>query len=198
MRIRGKLYTALGVLVATAVSLSGTSTVHADEPGRVPVTRLTDTVANRLIREGTATGPTDPSTQVTVQVFLTGDAAGLAAYARAVSNPASPRYRHFLTPAQTRARFGPHTATDRRGHRMAARHRPVDRPHQSPPRRCRDACIWHHPQETVIGSRRRPRRRYASAVGRVRRSRSWDTIARRSPSATRHRDRSEVCEGLTN
>jgi subtilase family serine protease len=60
-----------------------------------------------VIREGTGTGPTDPSAQLTAQVFLRGDANGLADYARAVSDPADPRYGHFLTPAQTRARFGP-------------------------------------------------------------------------------------------
>jgi subtilase family serine protease len=40
-------------------------------------------------------------------VFLKGDVHGLADYARAVSDPADPRYDHFLTPDQTRGRFGP-------------------------------------------------------------------------------------------
>jgi subtilase family serine protease len=107
MRRKGKLYAALGVLVATAVSLPGAGVVRAVEPDRVPVVRLTETTTDRVMRNGTDTGPTDPSTQVTAQVFLAGDAAGLAAYARAVSDPADPSYRHFLTPEQTRDRFGP-------------------------------------------------------------------------------------------
>ncbi|RSM86377.1 hypothetical protein DMH04_14570 [Kibdelosporangium aridum] len=105
MRRKRLFPTASAVLVAATVGLSGTA--HADELDRVPVPRLTDTRADRVVREGTDTGPTDPSTQVSAQVFLTGDAAGLAAYARAVSDPADPRYRRFLTPDQTRTRFGP-------------------------------------------------------------------------------------------
>lgn len=45
-----------------------------------------------------------------VRVGLAGrDPAGLEAFARAVSTPGSPQYRHYLTPAQVQARFG---ATD--------------------------------------------------------------------------------------
>ena len=41
------------------------------------------------------------------QVYLAGrDPSGLAAFAAAVSTPGNPLYRHFLTPAQARARFG--------------------------------------------------------------------------------------------
>ncbi|GAB3444256.1 S53 family peptidase [Actinophytocola sediminis] len=106
MRRKRHLYAVLGCLVAMVVSLPGASAALADQPDRVPVERLTDTMADRVVREGTHLGPTDPSTQLTAQVFLTGDANGLADYARAVSDPADPRYGEFLTPAQTRARFG--------------------------------------------------------------------------------------------
>ncbi|WP_235215512.1 S53 family peptidase [Phaeacidiphilus oryzae] len=45
---------------------------------------------------------------VTARVHLAErDPAGLAAFAKAVSDPASPQYRHYLTPAQVRQRFGP-------------------------------------------------------------------------------------------
>ena len=46
------------------------------------------------------------STRVQLSVFVGQDQAGLAAAATAVSDPASPSYRHYLSPAQVRARFG--------------------------------------------------------------------------------------------
>lgn len=44
-------------------------------------------------------------------VYLQGNAAALEAWAEAVSTPGSPEYRHFLTPQQLAARFGPSAAT---------------------------------------------------------------------------------------
>jgi hypothetical protein len=45
--------------------------------------------------------------QISTRVYLTGqDPAGLAAAARAASDPKSPDYQHYLTPAQIQARFG--------------------------------------------------------------------------------------------
>ncbi|MEW2347295.1 S53 family peptidase [Streptomyces sp. NPDC006684] len=45
--------------------------------------------------------------QLTVRVYLAGrDAAGLARYATQVSDPSSPAYGKYLTPKQTRERFG--------------------------------------------------------------------------------------------
>jgi subtilase family serine protease len=53
-------------------------------------------------------GPVAGGTPISVAVYLAGqDPAGLASYARAVSEPASPSYRHYLTPAQFELRFGP-------------------------------------------------------------------------------------------
>ncbi|RSM44931.1 serine protease [Amycolatopsis balhimycina DSM 5908] len=97
----------LGCLITTVVSLPGASAARADQPDRLPVEHPTDTVADQMVREGIRIGPTDPATQLTARVFLKGDANGLAGYARAISDPADPRYGHFLTPAQTRGRFGP-------------------------------------------------------------------------------------------
>lgn len=52
-------------------------------------------------------GQTAASAQVSVRVFLAGqDAAGLAAYAKAVSDPTSSTYRHYLSAADTAKRFG--------------------------------------------------------------------------------------------
>src|SRR5262245_46838012 len=49
---------------------------------------------------------------IVARVYLRGqNDAGLEAVARAVSDPASASYHHFLTPAAVRARFAPSTAT---------------------------------------------------------------------------------------
>ena len=49
----------------------------------------------------------DAQTTLSARVYLAGrDRDGLAAYARAVADPASPHYRHYLSPAAARARFG--------------------------------------------------------------------------------------------
>jgi subtilase family serine protease len=55
-------------------------------------------------------GP-DADPAIATRVYLAGrDPAGLAAFASAVSDPASPRYRKFLTPGQELQRFGPTSA----------------------------------------------------------------------------------------
>ncbi|MER5641242.1 S53 family peptidase [Kitasatospora sp. NPDC002227] len=52
-------------------------------------------------------GATAASTRVTARVYLAGqDAAGLTAYAQAVSDPSSPKYGHYLSPEQAQHRFG--------------------------------------------------------------------------------------------
>ena len=47
-----------------------------------------------------------PASRVIMSVFTGRDLAGLAAAARAVSDPASPRYQHYLSPAQVQAGYG--------------------------------------------------------------------------------------------
>ncbi|MHB8637200.1 MAG: protease pro-enzyme activation domain-containing protein [Fimbriimonadaceae bacterium] len=52
-------------------------------------------------------GPTNPSRLLHIAVSLPlGDPIGLEAYVDSVSDPASPEYRHFLTPEQIGSRFG--------------------------------------------------------------------------------------------
>lgn len=52
-------------------------------------------------------GATSDSSQVSARVYFAGrDAAGLAAYAKAVADPASASYGKYLTAEQTQARFG--------------------------------------------------------------------------------------------
>ncbi|WP_078901023.1 S53 family peptidase [Actinacidiphila yeochonensis] len=74
-----------------------------------------DTSAGRQLLSGTkpawATahadkGAASASGKVTARVYLAGDAQGLAAYAKAVSDPQSATYAHYLTAAQAQARFG--------------------------------------------------------------------------------------------
>jgi|GEM_PF-511694 len=52
-------------------------------------------------------GAVPAAQQISTRVYLAGqDPAGLAAAARAASDPNSPSYQHYLTPAQIQARFG--------------------------------------------------------------------------------------------
>ncbi|MEI5524494.1 S53 family peptidase [Streptomyces brasiliscabiei] len=95
---------AAGVLVLgiPAAHASTVSTVSAD-PGR-------DTLQGTRPAWATAqadAGATADSSKVSARVYLAGrDAARLAAYARAVSDPASKSYGKFLSAAGTQARFG--------------------------------------------------------------------------------------------
>ena len=55
--------------------------------------------------------PSVSSRAISLQVYLAGqDPAGLAAYAKAVSDPTGARYRDYLTAEQVQARFGPTAA----------------------------------------------------------------------------------------
>ena len=52
-------------------------------------------------------GPTPTDTQLSLLFGILSDSKGLDDYAMQVSDPASPLYRHYLTPAQIAAMFGP-------------------------------------------------------------------------------------------
>ncbi|QMU68169.1 protease pro-enzyme activation domain-containing protein [Streptacidiphilus sp. P02-A3a] len=86
----------------------GTGPARADgrsaaQPARVP---LPDTVPG-WTAQAADQGLAATSAAVTARVYLAGqDPAGLAALARAVSDPASPSYGRFLSPAETARRFG--------------------------------------------------------------------------------------------
>src|SRR6185437_7218569 len=61
--------------------------------------------------QATDLGATGAEQQLTTTIYLAGqDAADLAAYARAVSDPRSPMFHHYLSAAQARRRFGPDAA----------------------------------------------------------------------------------------
>ncbi|WP_435847163.1 S53 family peptidase [Streptomyces hygroscopicus] len=102
--------TALGLatvlpLAAGVLALGGPG-AQADSapPGRDTLSGTKPTWA----RAGSDRGATDDGDKVTARVYLAGrDAKGLAAYAKAVSDPASPDYGGYLSARQTQARFGP-------------------------------------------------------------------------------------------
>src|SRR6266704_6005406 len=91
-----------------AATGAGTATVARPAGPRVPIrgTRPGWAVASRRVAARAAvTG------SVRARVDLAGgDPAGLAAYATAVSDPRSGDYRHYLTAAQVRHRYGPTAA----------------------------------------------------------------------------------------
>jgi subtilase family serine protease len=90
-------------LVAGALAL-GTQSATADQSaGR----QLLNGTKPQWATAQADKGSTSDSSKVTVRVYLAGkDAQDLASYAQAVSDPNSAAYGHYLTPAQTQARYG--------------------------------------------------------------------------------------------
>jgi subtilase family serine protease len=90
-------------LVAGALAL-GAQSATADQPaGRQLLSGTKPAWATAHADKGAASA----DGKVTARVYLAGrDAQGLAAYAKAVSDPQSTAYGHYLTPAQAQARFG--------------------------------------------------------------------------------------------
>ncbi|WP_037801344.1 S53 family peptidase [Streptomyces sp. LaPpAH-108] len=90
-------------MIAGALALGIPAANAADGPAR-------DALAGTRPAWATAKadkGATADSAKVQTRVYLAGrDAAGLAAYAKAVSDPASPQYGKFLSAQQAASRFG--------------------------------------------------------------------------------------------
>ncbi|MFF4395970.1 protease pro-enzyme activation domain-containing protein [Streptomyces sp. NPDC001480] len=90
-------------MLAGALALGIPAAHAADNPGR-------DTLAGTKPAWATAKadkGSTSNSAQVNARVYFAGrDASGLAAYAKAVSDPSSPQYRKYLSAKQAQARYG--------------------------------------------------------------------------------------------
>ncbi|MGV9338096.1 S53 family peptidase [Streptomyces sp. NPDC003688] len=90
-------------MIAGALALGMPAAHAADGPAR-------DALAGTRPAWATAKadkGATADSARVQARVYLAGrDAAGLAAYARAVSDPASPQYGKYLGAKEAQARFG--------------------------------------------------------------------------------------------
>ena len=102
---------ALSVAAASSLLIGGMGTAAAIPAGH----GTRDVVASTAPIPGQNAGlRAMPLTgKVRVSVFVGRDQAGLAAAAAAVSDPASPRYARYLTPAQVRAVYGATTAQQR-------------------------------------------------------------------------------------
>ncbi|MBI1758857.1 MAG: S8/S53 family peptidase [Actinobacteria bacterium] len=107
MRLRHRA-TAVGATGAALAALvaAGVPAVAAT-PGRVGVANAQPSLAGAH-----AVGKADPGQRVQVNIYLRGrDAAQLAAQVRAVSDPSSSAYAHYLTPQAFRDRYAPTAAT---------------------------------------------------------------------------------------
>ncbi|MGW2953445.1 S53 family peptidase [Streptomyces eurythermus] len=90
-------------LIAGALALGIPAAHAADSPARDVLKGTKPLWATAKADKGA----TPDSARVKARVYLAGrDAAGLAAYARAVSDPASPLYGRYLSTKQAQARFG--------------------------------------------------------------------------------------------
>jgi subtilase family serine protease len=105
MMVRGAVAScgfAAVIAAAGVVTTASASSALVTLPGSAPAW-----AANAAVRHAS------PSGRVSVRVYLAprGGVARLKAAVTAVATPGSPTYRHFLTPAQYRARFGPSKAS---------------------------------------------------------------------------------------
>ncbi len=113
MHARRHLITATAA-AASVLLATGAASAATVRPGPGARAVLARTVLANTVLASTAPGPgpaaaltaMPPASRVRVSVFTGRDQAGLAAAARAISDQASPRYRHYLSPAQVRAGYG--------------------------------------------------------------------------------------------
>ncbi|MER6628972.1 S53 family peptidase [Streptomyces sp. NPDC000987] len=90
-------------MLAGALALGIPAAHAADHPGRDALTGTKPAWATATADKGA----TSDGAQVTARVYLAGrDASGLAAYAKAVSDPNSAAYGHYLSARKAQARFG--------------------------------------------------------------------------------------------
>ncbi len=100
--------TLAGVAFAAVLDVAGALSAQGAGSGRVPLRGQ-----QALVPPGaTLLGPAPSTTTLPLDITLQPrDPAALATEVRAVSDPASPEYRHFLTPAEFAQRFGPTPGT---------------------------------------------------------------------------------------
>ena len=103
MRARSHVSTVLAVSAVSAVLASGIASAATAHPGSNRVV-LASTAP--VAGQNSALSALARTSNVQVNVFIGRDLTGLAAMAKAVSDPASSSYQHYLTSAQVRARFG--------------------------------------------------------------------------------------------
>jgi subtilase family serine protease len=97
----------LPLVAAAAITIPSSSANAADD--REPIAGTKPAWATEAARAArAATTKADSLQEIDARVWLAGrDPHGMTNYARAVSDPRSARYRHFLTPARFNQRFGP-------------------------------------------------------------------------------------------
>jgi subtilase family serine protease len=102
---------ALSLAASATLLIGGVSSAATTPPGHGAreVVRSTAPAAGRSA--GLRAMPL--TSRVHVSVFIGRDQAGLAAAAAAISDPKSPRYAHYLTPAQVQSAFGATAAQQR-------------------------------------------------------------------------------------
>ncbi|MFF9404223.1 protease pro-enzyme activation domain-containing protein [Streptomyces anandii] len=89
-------------MLAGALALGIPAAHAADNPGRNALAGTKPVWATAKADKGA----TSNRAQVNARVYLAGDSAGLAAYAKAVADPSSPAYGKYLSAKQAQARFG--------------------------------------------------------------------------------------------
>ncbi|MFI7386744.1 protease pro-enzyme activation domain-containing protein [Streptomyces sp. NPDC049813] len=106
--IRGTRRTRAGLSLAATLPLLAGAIALTAPAAQADSGRATLSGTKPLWATGTADrGATADGNKVTARVYLAGrDAAGLAAYARAVSDPSSPSYGKYLGAKQAQERFG--------------------------------------------------------------------------------------------
>jgi Pro-kumamolisin, activation domain len=105
MRARSRpLTAALAVTTVSALFASGMASAATGRAAHPARQVLPSTAPGP--EAGPALRAMPDASRVRVSVFIGRYRADLAAAARAISDPASPRYAHYLTPAQVRARYG--------------------------------------------------------------------------------------------
>ena len=98
----------LGSALAPATTTSALAAAASSAPAPATVLQSSSPVAAPANQLGAA----PPNEPIEFNVGLApGDLAGAAALARAVTDPSSPSYRHFLTPAEWESRFSPSQAS---------------------------------------------------------------------------------------
>jgi subtilase family serine protease len=105
----GVLLACLGaaLAVASAAGASGFKTAaKAPVSASARVTSVPGTAAQSTSAATHDLGLAPAAAPTTTDVFLSGQSAALAAFAKSVSTPGSDDYQHFLSPAQVQARFG--------------------------------------------------------------------------------------------
>src|SRR4051812_8487153 len=106
--------TAASAAALVAPTLAATTALASSGTGGSPARVRVANAQPAQVAGARSTGAPSSSQRVEVRLYLAGrDAAGAAKAVAAVSDPASPRYGRFLTPAQVRRAYAPSAATVR-------------------------------------------------------------------------------------